>query len=93
MKTLMITTTHTEWINRTSSMSTHLGVLLEFFHSPDTNRQAGHKDYLHHTCENRILFRFRIIQGQTNNPRVTNILDIEKYLEKYYFIAKTLVYS
>lgn len=89
----MTIATHTEWLNRTPSMSTHLGVLSEFFHSPDTNQQAGHKDYLHHTCKNRILFRSHIIQSQTNNPRVMNILDIERYHGKYYFIAKTLVYS
>lgn len=56
MKTRMAIATHTGWPQRTPSQSTHLGVLSEFFHSPDTNQLAGHKDYLHHTCKNSILF-------------------------------------
>lgn len=44
--------THTKM---TSKNTTHLGVLPEFFHSPDTNQPAGHEDCRHHTCKNRIL--------------------------------------
>lgn len=75
-------------LQRKCSQSAYLGVLSEFFHSPDTNQLAEHKGYLHHTCKTGFYFRSYTGQSQRNNPRVMTILDTKRYHGRYNYIAK-----